>query len=523
MIDGGKARLDEAMTLLRSRKLEEATAAFEALVADRPDFDMAHYGLGQALLRQHKAAAEPALRRAITLNPSNFKAHFALGQLMDLLKRVEESASAYEAALNIQPDHALTLTRYARQLSRLSRHDEAERALRRAAEIDPSGPTLSALATLLHASRRPEAELIALKADNLAPTAATASLLARIAIDSERLQDAKTHFEQALQRDPDFEPARMGLAALAKVSSGKIIRTRPAIWPSKASRFDDFEKLVRDFVLTGLKPETPVVRSDSRVSALGSCFAGHIAQRLRDRDIDVFYKQIGEDVNNTYANRYLVDWIADGPSAEHGAEYESIYGPQERADFRERFASTDIFIFTLGVAPAYFHRETGEFVLPHGGDIEAKLLPQVCNFRTTTVAENVANLRHILNRLKVMSPNAKFVLTLSPVPLMGTYEMPSAVIADALSKSTLRVAVDTVLGLSGPDTYYWPSFEIIRWLGAHAPKELPPMFGAEDGYSRHVSVWLVDMIMRLFLEYFGEPAAPRPAVSAAPQLAPLAV
>ena len=54
-----------------------------------------------------------------------------------------------------------------------------------------------------------------------------------------------------------------------------------------------------------------------------------------------------------------------------------------------------------------------------------------------------------------------------------------------------------------PDVVYWPSFEIVRWLGPHLPR---PPFAEEDGKTRHVSLWVRDLIIGLFLEYFG-PAA----------------
>jgi hypothetical protein len=43
-----------------------------------------------------------------------------------------------------------------------------------------------------------------------------------------------------------------------------------------------------------------------------------------------------------------------------------------------------------------------------------------------------------------------------------------------------------------------------RWLGAHLPAKYDPPFGADDGRTRHVSVWLQDLIIGLFVEYFGD-------------------
>src|SRR5665213_3912527 len=115
-----------------------------------------------------------------------------------------------------------------------------------------------------------------------------------------------------------------------------------------------------------------------------------------------------------------------------------------------------------------------------------------------SVQENTDHLRRIIACVHKLNPDAKVVLTVSPVPLAATFDRPSAVQADAVSKSTLRITVEEVLRDGIPGVYYWPSFEVVRWLGAHLTTGHPPVFGGDDGASRHVSMWLVRMIIRLF-------------------------
>jgi hypothetical protein len=73
----------------------------------------------------------------------------------------------------------------------------------------------------------------------------------------------------------------------------------------------------------------------------------------------------------------------------------------------------------------------------------------------------------------------------------------SSIEADCLSKSTLRVAADQIVGTT-PGCIYSPSFEIVRWLGAY----IPGMYGAEDGTPHHVSESIVQMIMGLFSKFY---------------------
>jgi hypothetical protein len=97
-------------------------------------------------------------------------------------------------------------------------------------------------------------------------------------------------------------------------------------------------------------------------------------------------------------------------------------------------------------------------------------------------------------------PRHTIVYSVSPVPLNRAVGlgMPP-VMADCLSKSTLRVNVDTFLRSAPEGIFYWPSFEIVRWLGAHTG----PAYGADDGQTRHVNRALVDTIVEKFLNHYG--------------------
>jgi hypothetical protein len=157
----------------------------------------------------------------------------------------------------------------------------------------------------------------------------------------------------------------------------------------------------------------------------------------------------------------------------------------------------DVIIYTLGVAPCFFDKASGAFVLPPRAQGVRSVVGGKYVFRTTTVDENVANLRGIVAAVRQVNPDCRFVFSLSPVPLTSTLEPRAALEADCLSKATLRVAVDQVVA----DTrgcVYWPAFEIVRWLGAC----VPDMYGEEDGTTHHVSERIIRTIMRHFLRLY---------------------
>jgi hypothetical protein len=225
-------------------------------------------------------------------------------------------------------------------------------------------------------------------------------------------------------------------------------------------------------------------------------------------------EEIGEEVNSTFANRYLLEWIENGPTDPITEAVQAGYGPAMRERMRAKIIDSDVFVITLGVGACFFQNDTGDFAfVVSKSEIAREYLMTDCAMRMTSVAENVDNIRRMMasiGRLARRTP--KFVLTVSPVPLGGTTERNSAVLADCVSKSVLRLAAEEVCAAPGErQVIYWPSFEMVRWLGPHFGPGQPQVFGAEDANSRHVSAWLVRLVIELFLEHH----ASRPAEAAA--------
>lgn len=118
--------------------------------------------------------------------------------------------------------------------------------------------------------------------------------------------------------------------------------------------------------------------------------------------------------------------------------------------------------------------------------------------RISTVEENVDNLVRIVELVNGARPGLPIIVTLSPVPLRATFEPMSCFAADCISKSTLRVAIDGLMRRKFPNVAYWPSFEIVRWLGGHIPLS---MYG-EDGNTRHVNRQTVRLILDSFIKHY---------------------
>jgi hypothetical protein len=318
------------------------------------------------------------------------------------------------------------------------------------------------------------------------------------------LPAAEEALETSRRLDPD-QPDTRSLLTIARDRSTPPPRPPVRPMPSNIKAFRDPAELIRRYILRG-RADPKFIGPDSRFVTLGSCFAQELAKRLQAAGREVFHEPIGEDVNSTLANHRLLDWIALGEASPYAEAMQDAFGADMRERLHAALAEADVVIMTLGVAPAHFHHQTGEFVLAAGVMSETlqAWLKSHHVMRTMTVAENAGRLRAAIDLIRrIGRREPRIVLTVSPVPLQGTTEMASALEADCLSKSTLRVACQEVLDDPAyQGTVYWPSFEMVRWAGAYWPSGGRLAYGADDGAPVHVSHWLVDLIVQLFLEHF---------------------
>lgn len=249
----------------------------------------------------------------------------------------------------------------------------------------------------------------------------------------------------------------------------------------------------------------PFLTPDSRFFCIGSCFAREIGIHLRRQGFGVAITEIGETVNNSYTNLLLLEYVATGQCpAQYQAVLDGMLAPAGgAAGLRQTLADADVVVFTLGVAPAFFD-DAGAPVLVDGSARNALSMARRHCFRTTDVQENLANLRRILDLLQGLGKPKRIVLTLSPVPLRASFEYRSAVVADCVSKSTLRVVVDMLVReRGGPALLYWPSFEMVRWVSGHRGR----VFGVDDDSPAHISFDLVAEIVGAFTRRFLQPPA----------------
>ena len=302
-----------------------------------------------------------------------------------------------------------------------------------------------------------------------------------------------------------------------------------------------------------------LARTD-RVATAGSCFAQHIARHLAGAGFNYIVTEpanamipphVAQDYGygvytaryaNIYTTRQMVQllqrayglftplddrWMNDDggvvdpfrPQIQPGGfptigEFEADRA-QHFAAVREMVETLDCFVFTLGLTEAWAARADGAIYPLCPGTAGGLFDPQAHVFRNLTVAETLADLAEIRAFVQARNPKARFILTVSPVPLVASASGHHVLSATIFSKSILRAAAGEFAN-AHDDVAYFPSYEIITGSfnrGAYFADDLRSV--REEGVSH---------VMRLFLGHYGavdQDAAPvsEPAAPAAPAAA----
>jgi hypothetical protein len=89
-------------------------------------------------------------------------------------------------------------------------------------------------------------------------------------------------------------------------------------------------------------------------------------------------------------------------------------------------------------------------------------------FKNFSIEEIVDDLSTFIKSLRISNPKVKFLITVSPVPLVATATDNHVLLASTYSKAVLRVAAEKVCDLF-ENVRYFPAFEIIT--GPQAPDD----------------------------------------------------
>ena len=251
------------------------------------------------------------------------------------------------------------------------------------------------------------------------------------------------------------------------------------------------------------------IGQQDKVATAGSCFAQHISKRLRKAGFHflVTEEPANNDIGspelrgfydfsarygNIYTSRQLVQlfdraygfftplddhWLMENgrfcdpfrPRIEPDG-YASLEDLREDRNrhfqaVRKMFEELDVFVFTLGLTECWMSKLDGAAYPLAPGVSGGQFDPARHGFANLTVDDVTSDLRAFIQKLRLVNPRARLILTVSPVPLAATYADEHVLVATSYSKAVLRVSAE-MTERTHERVMYFPSYEIIT--GAHA-------------------------------------------------------
>ena len=127
---------------------------------------------------------------------------------------------------------------------------------------------------------------------------------------------------------------------------------------------------------------------------------------------------------------------------------------------KKMFMDCDVFIFTLGLTEGWINK-SNSIAVPVAPGV-AGGLDEIgeYEFHNFSYQECFDDLIYFVDQIKAINPNIKIILTVSPVPLVATYEREHVLNATTYSKSVLRAAAGMVAKIRNYVDYF-PSYELI--------------------------------------------------------------
>lgn len=296
-----------------------------------------------------------------------------------------------------------------------------------------------------------------------------------------------------------------------------------------------------------VKPN-PIAKGD-KVATMGSCFAQHLSRNMAKAGFNYFiaeepppglstneaasqnYGVFSARYGNVYTARQAVQlfdrayghfvprndiWHKESrfvdafrPQIQPGGflteEALRTDRQQHLACVRKVFEESDWLIFTLGLTEAWCSRSDHSVYPVAPGVSGGEYVPSEYEFVNFSASEVIADLRELIEKTCSVNRRLRFILTVSPVPLIATYEDRHVLVSTTASKAALRVAAD-VVERAYEQVIYFPSYEIIT-----SPANGGRYF-ADD--LRQVTDIGVSHVMRIFFRHFLSVESEQPALRA---------
>tara|TARA_X000000950_G_scaffold108424_2_gene136742 strand:- start:9044 stop:10303 length:1260 start_codon:yes stop_codon:yes gene_type:complete len=248
-----------------------------------------------------------------------------------------------------------------------------------------------------------------------------------------------------------------------------------------------------------LKPNR-FITNETVIASAGSCFARNIALQLQDWGYN--YKiEMGKDskkinnpleyesdpaqcghIFNSSSLKYMIarafgEWTPEKiamrqnpntlelfrgySNSQNLEDYFEIEWEKHNKALNIAMKNCEVFILTLGNTEVWTLSDTEE---PLARSPAAGCDVSLMKVKNQSVDEVLADLEDFYKIFKKYNSKIKIIASVSPVPLNATFnDNQHVVVANSLSKSTLRVALEYFAKKHPKDVYYFPALEIVTY------------------------------------------------------------
>jgi Flp pilus assembly protein TadD/peroxiredoxin len=206
------------VALFQRGYLEQAAAAFQQVIAAKPEEPEAYYNLGTLYLRRNEfAEARGYLEQAVKLRANYPEAWNNLGMVAAQENKTEEAVRNFRQSLLLRPDYATALLNLGNLERRQGNFAEAETLLKRALELEPDNAEVHYNLGMLYARQQQDslAAQYLRQAVELRPEYPDAlNNLGVFFVREQRYAEAEARFQTCIRVAPGFDQAYLNLARL---------------------------------------------------------------------------------------------------------------------------------------------------------------------------------------------------------------------------------------------------------------------------------------------------------------------
>lgn len=265
-------------------------------------------------------------------------------------------------------------------------------------------------------------------------------------------------------------------------------------YPRNVDVLSNIDETIDRYIVGSYAPKAPPIKDGDLIACIGSCFAAEIGKSLAAQGKKTAPIFLTERWNTAFAVRHCLEFVLeDRPFPPDFLAPGVSFNPGSGGALKQAGA----FIITFGLSMAWYTLNGRTMVIDVGaGHTLGGIVKAVTThtMRQTSVAENVDQIEAVVACIRRVNKTAPIVLTLSPNPLLLALTDYPPIAANTISKATLRIALHEVIERQHEGVFYWPSYEIVEWIGKHVRQ----IWGQADNDLRHLESSTVDEVMSRF-------------------------